>query len=414
MQERIAMWGTTGPTDKNVLVAIALRLDARLVDIWLFDKDSLPTGFATDMMKKWQEGEDVAFPEGCEHREQPLNDQSLLPEDIRVEKPESIRKIQNEWAYQILAQKTYESFLKEMEALDAKVEQAEEYVSELWDGAKNIWDRVLRLRNDNMMRKQYADEIKDKINIIFEKIKQKRDTNSRQIETQSAQNLQEFKEELQKISAQIEQNVHLQDRFNELKQFQEKIKNSKLIQSHRKELWNTIDAAFESLKSKRNDTRNQFTSNRIDGLKAVVEKMERSLKRDKDDLNFQHKRQDDSKSSQLEMQLRKAKVQVLEDTIKSKEEKLADIYKTISELENKKSKFKPKATEAPSKEAADATPTESAPEAEATAASEVTEEVATTTATDAPASEETTTATEEASAAPEDQAPAEDKNEDPA
>ncbi len=342
MQERIVLWGNAGTPARNVLVAIALRLQDRVVDIMLFDKDSLPTGFHSDMTKKWVEGEEVALPEGYDHRMQPLNDQSVLPADVRVEKLESIRKLQNEWAYEILAQKTYESFKTELAKLKINIEAASEYKNDLWEQAKSIWDRVLRLRNDNMMRKQYAEELRDEVNILFDILKKQRDENSKNIEQQSAVLLVELREQINAINIKIETSKNLGDVFNELRQYQEKTKNARLVIVHRKELWAAIDEAFETLKGKRGESKNNFMSGRIEGLKLVVSKMEKGLARDKQDLNFQFRRNNDQGASQLEMQLRKAKVQVLEDTIKSKEEKLADIYKTINELEAKSAKVEAK------------------------------------------------------------------------
>jgi len=338
MHNRLALWGSTTNPERNVLVAIALGLEERKVDIWLFDKNNLPTGFASEHIKKWVEGEEISFPDYLEHRIQDLDDQSLLPEDIRVEKPETIRKAQNEWAYEILAQKTYESFKSEITEIAHKINEAIEYKPEYWDTTKGIWDRIVRLRNDNMLRKQYAEDMKEAINKLFDKLKVLKDSNSKVLESQSAELLKEYKSCLANIDNKITEAKDVQSVFNELKQLQEKIKNARIIISHRKELWAAIDKSFNAIKGKRNENRNNFLTGRIDGLKKVTIHMEKGLMRDKENLNFQFTRNNDPKSSQLEMQLRKAKIQVLKDTIKSKEEKLSSIYKTIAELENKSAK----------------------------------------------------------------------------
>ncbi|MBK7958149.1 MAG: hypothetical protein IPK03_08500 [Bacteroidetes bacterium] len=118
-------------------------------------------------------------------------------------------------------------------------------------------------------------------------------------------------------------------------------------------LFDEVQKYFEILKSKRSDTHGAVKNKRLEGLKAVIEKIEKSLNNDKRDLEYNLKRMDNSNVSKLEMQLREAKLKMIRDWISSKEEKLKDIQITYAKIEkdyadkseNKKKQNPPKSSQ---------------------------------------------------------------------
>lgn len=67
---------------------------------------------------------------------------------------------------------------------------------------------------------------------------------------------------------------------------------------------------------------------------AAIDKMESSVGRDIEELNFQNGKVNTS-FGQLEAQIRQAKVAMVEERVRSKKEKLTEMYATKSELDRK-------------------------------------------------------------------------------
>src|SRR5699024_298381 len=83
---------------------------------------------------------------------------------------------------------------------------------------------------------------------------------------------------------------------------------------------------------------------RIEGISAEISHMEKSIQRDKKDLEFQNNRIDNT-DGQLEAQIRKAKLSVLEERISSKEVKLQDMHQTLGQLKTRAERLEKKAEE---------------------------------------------------------------------
>ena len=161
-----------------------------------------------------------------------------------------------------------------------------------------------------------------------------------EFKTISETHLKSFMEKLDDIEERISKGLGLQPIFNELKNLQSQFRDTDLTRRDRNKIWKKLDGAFKKVKEKKYGEKQGDGSalsrvqRRYDGLLSAIQKMETSIGRDKKEIDFQNKRINNT-DGQLEAQLRQAKLAMIEERIKSKEEKLREMMKTKAELEKK-------------------------------------------------------------------------------
>lgn len=332
MLSRFTAVGTTAD-DKQVLLAYELKEDEFKVNLYVTPKKALSAEDIAKLEKEWVEGGEFTFPEETSTINPNLNAETILPDDIRSEETGKIRSKQNEWAYQLLTAKLWESYLHELEELKKRATELTQYDRQLFDEAKSFWERVLEHRKGRDISQEGLDKIKDDVNSIFEKLKTFRKTESAEFEAASAKLRDELVAKLDEIGKRADANANFKALIEELKALQQAARKNRYTKGDE----NTIRKAFDSIFQHVNDQRNHFfsdkTASRIKGLTEVVQKMEASLARDKKDLEYLDKKTNSANIKSLELQLIKVKTNMLNEAIASKEEKLKDIRATLEKLQ---------------------------------------------------------------------------------
>ncbi len=339
MKTKLVLWGAD-EADNKVLIAMQLRPKDNKVDIWTFPESIATEDFGKQMLTNWRNDEEVLFPEGHTHLERELTvSESLLPETLKVERGDIVQRAQTEWHFIVLSSKLNEVYQSELGELKAKVDSLTDYDSAVWESLKSFWSKVQEQVRDRNLFREHANVLRDNTNELFNSMKGLRASLDKEFQKVSAEQHTKFMSSLADVEERIKKDQRLSSIFDELKSLQRKFKEAKFTKEHRSEVWERLDGAFKTVKEKRfgsnalNDSSpSERLNRRYQGLITAISKMEKSIQRDKDDLSFQDRKIANS-DGQLEAQIRQAKIKMIEERIRSKEEKLGEMMQTKSELE---------------------------------------------------------------------------------
>lgn len=345
MKNKIVLWGTNA-ADERILVALELKVDDNKVMVYTFSEALATDDFYQQMMELWRnDQEGVTFPDGHQAIKRELSiSESILPDDIKTERSDVILRAQTEWHFTVLSSKLSEAYRSELKDLEDKLAGLRNYDKDLWDNLKQFWDKVQLQLQERTLVREHADELRARTNKAFEDLKDLRKRMDDDFRETSKANMDKFTEAIQGIEQKIKDNKHLSKVFDDLKQLQKDLRDMALTRDHRNKLWQKVDDAFKIVKEKRfgekpaegKSDNNPLgrTESRYNGLMDAIDKMERSIKRDQEDLDFQQQKINDT-DGQLEAQIRQAKIQMIEQRYNSKKEKLDEMLKTKEQLEER-------------------------------------------------------------------------------
>jgi TolA-binding protein len=350
MKTKLVLWGTN-VQEERVLIAMQLRADDNKVDIWTFPEAIASPEFAQSMLNDWRnDATEVTFPDGGTHIERELTvTENLLPDGLKVERADLISRAQSEWHFIVLSTKLHENYKSELADLKDKVGQMTEYSGEVWDSLKGFWNKVQEQVRDRNLFREHADVLRDSTNVLFDDLKNMRSTLSNEFEDNSKTLYARFNGILDEIEKKVETGIQrFPNIFDDLKKTQADFRGQKLTRDHSNEIWNRIDNMFKVVKEKKfgnnaiNDTSaTERLARRYEGLLGAMHKMQDSIDRDREELDFQTNRVNNS-VGQLEAQIRQAKINMVLDRVKSKEEKLNEMVETKIDIESKMNNLKEK------------------------------------------------------------------------
>ncbi len=340
MKNKIVVWGTNEAEEK-VLIALELQPDTNKVMLYTFPEALAPEEFVNEMMNTWRADKGtVEFPEGHGALERPLSvADSLLPDNLKVERGDVINRAQTEWHFVVLSTKLHKAYQEELAELKERVSRLGSYDNNLWDELKGFWDKVQEQSRDRNLFRDHADNLRDETNALFEDLKKLRSKLQSEFMEVSQQVFDELNEKMDLIEKKVQAGGgKLGAIFDELKNIQRDYRDAKLSNEHRNKVWNRIDAAFKAAKERRfGPAANEGSvaerhERRLQGLNEAIKRMEGNVKRDEDELNFQRKKIA-ATEGQLEAQIREAKIKMVEERLNSKREKLNEMYQTRQQVE---------------------------------------------------------------------------------
>ncbi len=348
MKTKLVLWGNNA-NDEKILIAMQLKPDNNMVDIWTFPEKVANDEFAKKMLNEWRNDAVVEFPAENTHIERELTiAESLLPDDIKTDRTDIIQRAQTEWHFIVLSSKLNEVYQTELGEIKERVDKLTTFDGEVWNELKGFWDKVLEQVRDRNLFREHINNLRDGTNSLFERLKALRSTLDEEFKAKSKDQYDTFQNNLAGIEKRIADGINLSNIFEELKDLQRKFKNTKMTRDHKSKIWEKLDSTFKVVKEKRfGPSANRESSpvdrinRRYDGLLNAIEKMKKSIGRDQDDLVFEN-RKIASTDGQLEAQIRQAKIKMIEERIRSKEEKLGEMNNTKKELEERMKSLKQK------------------------------------------------------------------------
>lgn len=334
MQNRFVVQGV-GKNAEPLVLAYELQEAEFRIDLRIIDRKELSKEQLNAILSDWTEGENVELPSSTQLVHPDPNADSILPLDIKSDETGKIRSRQNEWAYQLLTNKLWESYIIDLNELKKRSDNLSQYDRALFDDAKSYWERVLEHRKERDISQDRLEKIKEEVNTIFEKLKSFRKLESEQFEQKSAETRQAMLEKIESIKAKLQTNPRYKELAEELKALQAQGRN-KMSKSDEALVRKHFDEAFQAINEHRSSYFTNRNTGRIQGLLEVIGKMEQSLNRDKKDMEYYSRKLNSNQVKPLELQLIKVKTNILLESIASKESKIADIRKTLDHLQKGK------------------------------------------------------------------------------
>ncbi len=329
--------------DEAIFVALELNVNSMNIEVKHFTTSGMKDEEIDLILKKFVSGEDVEFPVNTIIENRSFTEESLLPDNIKIEgKSGAIRQLQNEWSYLLLNAKLFEQFNAQLEDIKIKAAELKHFSSDIFEEAKEFWEKVLDYKKEREISQEKLAYFKEEINGVFDHLKKLKESLLREKDASSEKIRQEFSELLTSIDTRIEvQGVHFKSILEELKAMQSKLRTEDIKRDIKNILFDDIQSRYDRIKLRRDTVMGGVNNSRIDGLNLALARMQKTLDMDKKDLDYNSKKLD-YVNNKLELQLREAKIKVLKDRIASKEEKLADIQKTLQKLTKRSnSKEKP-------------------------------------------------------------------------
>lgn len=339
MRNRIAVWGRDAQ-EKRVLITIELQVSDNIVRIQTYPEKLVTDEVYKLFMDKWRKSQEAELPEPDRVIARELSvTEGLLPDDLKAEQTDMILRAQTEWHFHVLSDKLAQNYKAELAEIEDRVDRAGKYTSDLWNQAKNFWQKVQGQLQDKTLLREQGNDIRKRVDVTFEKLKAMREKLNEQYKEESAKHVVTFGKLLEDAEKRIGEGTHLNKVFNDLRDIQRKFHNVKFTKEDRDAIYSRIDAAFKAVKAKRGQGDGGGgavgrTEARLQGLLKAMERMKHSVGRDQNDLKFERRRIEKT-DGQLEKQIREAKVVMIESRMNSKQAKLDDMEKTKAMLEKK-------------------------------------------------------------------------------
>lgn len=351
MQQHLVLWGYIG-ADRKALLAIYLVEEENQVKIHAFPKEIVDKNLQ-DQLFAWKNGTPFNFPESDLIWHIDAYSDSILPRDIRVDKPEFIQRAQLAWGKLLMSSKLFKVCKEEIVFHKTLVSSTLEFKQEQWDKTQELWQKYSEMLKAQDLVWEQAELLKAEVNETFDILKAHKKKSYDKEKSQTKELTKKFEKELDHLKTQLIYPEEWPQIHEKLRAIQAEIKTAPVRFQVKKPLFDKIDETYQALKSYKKTQNVTHTKDRLENLRRILKSLNNSLENDKESMSSQKEKlahYTKGKNSGSEWG---GLLQIIQNRIDEKEVKVADIKKTIQQLESrikKDSAPKPTPTSSPAPE----------------------------------------------------------------
>lgn len=331
MNTRLVLWGEIG-TDRKALIAIHLDEETAKIHIYAFPKEEVTKEIQDALFVEWKNGGEYAFPENTLHWEIDANSDSILPEEVKVDRLDVVLQSQHKWGKKLMSSKINQLLTDEVKLLEEKASVVAEYDQSLWDKAKAQWEKIASYQKKNEISWEQTTVLKDKINSVFEALKAVKRISNENEDQANAVLIKNYHKRIEDLQAKLIYNDQWKFIFDELKKIQTELKDASIRWNHKRAIYNQVNAIFDDLRKYRMTEVVSKTQGRITQLTKILEGLKDSIARDNESYQQQVEKMQHYTRGKLSVDELKSRFGDILNRTKEKEAKAEGIKQTIAQL----------------------------------------------------------------------------------
>jgi len=316
--------------DKAIWIGIEFKDEAVSVMLYLFLKEKVKK----ELLQAWVKG-NGELPEPMESMERSIADQNLLTEEIKVLNVGRVRDIEIEWADNLMQTRMIQGFDGDLALLKDRVALLDDYSQDVFEECSGFWERVIAFKKDNSSFSNGTIDIyKTDLDILFEALKALRKDHKKEQQEKSGEAKKELLLKLEILNEKLEAKPNFKFTIERLKDIRTELNTSGLRQKEYADIDGKINALFEKMSGTKSKVNHEKVDKRITDLEGIVSKMQKSIDWENREIAKEEKNKDYA-SQAFQVKLLDAKIEMIKKSLAEKEEKLADVKKTLTSLVKK-------------------------------------------------------------------------------
>jgi len=331
MNTRLVLWGEIG-TDRKALIAIHLDEETAKIHIHAFPKEEVTKEIQDAVFVEWKNGGEFTFPENAIHWEIDANSDTILPEEVKVDRLDVVLQSQHKWGKKLMSSKINQLLSDEVKLLEEKASVVAEYDQSLWDKAKAQWEKIASYQKKNEISWEQTTVLKDKINSIFEALKAVKRINNENEDQANAVLVKNYYKRIEDLQSKLIYSDQWKFIFEELKKIQTELKDAAIRWNHKRNIYNQVNAIFDDLRKYRMTEIVSKTQGRIAQLTKILDGLKDSIKRDNESYQMQVEKMQHYTRGKLSVDELKSRFGDILSRTKEKETKAEGIKQTIAQL----------------------------------------------------------------------------------